>query len=973
MKKTLCMIMAIVLFFAVQSSTVMAADTTGPEVQSSTPANGAKGQGKYNYIVIRFDENIQEGKAIGSIKLTDSNGSEYGLWTPETVRNMLVIEPRYQPDYGADCTLSVPAGAVKDAAGNQLQKTFTLKYKVEYKGDIVASTELDYVPSESGSHTLTAEDIKRLIPKQKKQDGQDSEGSKDSDDKSLTNEEFLQKYGYDVQKYIDTAKGYMEWRENIDYEKFVTAKGKDEYREGYLKNSDGRSEADYLIENTIENKLVKKSVFVTSSSCIFMDDDGSVWLRGIEYFTYQNKNTGYKNDIKTGIEYKRDVSLMILKASSPSAHTNGYYVAMLRNHKINKEGPVFTVSPKVGNVLPGDIITITAADPDGILDIKYSLQGANVYDTKFFTNSITVSAPNNPGRHRLDISGQDLMFASGDDVSVYFNIVDPESELKEEVSYMQTGMTGVKAVEADTGYTVALKEDGTLVGWGSAAALDVKGMSGVKDIAVSGSYTAVLKEDGTVFVAGSQTKTYDAPSGLNNVKDIAAGKMHFAALKNDGTVVTWGYDFAKSSVHKIPYGLTEVKEIEAGDDFTVALKEDGTVVFWGNDWDGVYNVPVGLSGVKTIETGDKFIIAIKENGDIAAWGYDADKVPAGLTGIRSVSFGESHTVALKENGEIIAWGNNESGQCDIPEGLTGVKSVTACDGFTAAVNEDGTLTVWGENSDPASFLPQEGNKAIQVSGGESHTMVLKEDGTVKTWGSNSYGLQKLPKELKDIKSVAAGWGFSLALKKDGTVVVWGDNRSGECTVPKGLPKVKAIAAGKHGAALKEDGTVATWGINGHKPPKALTNVVAIAAGSAHTAVMKQDGTVVVWGNNYQKQCNVPKGLSKVKAIAAGYNHMVALKEDGTVVAWGDNGQGQCDVPKGLSGVAAIAAGENHTVALKNDGTAVCWGNNQQGYTTKSFPGQKITGISCGRSTTNYLLEDGTVVGTDRSYGGFYMP
>ena len=60
----------------------------------------------------------------------------------------------------------------------------------------------------------------------------------------------------------------------------------------------------------------------------------------------------------------------------------------------------------------------------------------------------------------------------------------------------------VKAITAGNYHTIALKEDGTVVGWG-------RNKYGQTDI----------------------------PSGLTNVKAIAAGNYHTVALKEDGSVV----------------------------------------------------------------------------------------------------------------------------------------------------------------------------------------------------------------------------------------------------------------------------------------------------------------------------------------------------------------------------------------------------------------------------------------------------
>jgi hypothetical protein len=76
-----------------------------------------------------------------------------------------------------------------------------------------------------------------------------------------------------------------------------------------------------------------------------------------------------------------------------------------------------------------------------------------------------------------------------------------------------------------------------------------------------------------------------------------------------------------------------------------------------------------------------------------------------------------------------------------------------------------------------------------------------------------------------------------------------------------------------------------------------------------------DGTVVAWGLDADGRTSVPPGLSNVVAIAAGTAHVLALLPDGTVVAWGADELGQTDVPPGLSNVVAIGAGWAYSMAV----------------------------------------------------------
>jgi hypothetical protein len=104
------------------------------------------------------------------------------------------------------------------------------------------------------------------------------------------------------------------------------------------------------------------------------------------------------------------------------------------------------------------------------------------------------------------------------------------------------GLTGVRAIAAGDGYTVALKEDGTVVAWGAGTSI-----------------TGSWPEWGQSIV----------PAGLNGVKAIAAQVGHTVALKEDGTVVAWGWN--DDGQTDVPEGLTGGIAIAAGGQHTVVL------------------------------------------------------------------------------------------------------------------------------------------------------------------------------------------------------------------------------------------------------------------------------------------------------------------------------------------------------------------------------------------------------------------
>ncbi len=207
---------------------------------------------------------------------------------------------------------------------------------------------------------------------------------------------------------------------------------------------------------------------------------------------------------------------------------------------------------------------------------------------------------------------------------------------------------------------------GAVVMWGEnadgQANVPAAAQSGVTAFAVGESHTVALKDDGSVLVWGSafgSTDTNVPVAAHSGVIAIAAGESHTVALKNDGSVVAWGLNTSGQTTVPVA-AQSGVTAIAAGYLHTVALKNDGSVVAWGENFAGATTVPVeAQSGVMAIAAGGLHTVALKSDGTVVAWGFNTNgqtTVPAGLSQVTAVAAGFSHTVALKNDGSVVAWG-----------------------------------------------------------------------------------------------------------------------------------------------------------------------------------------------------------------------------------------------------------------------------------------------------------------------------
>jgi len=186
------------------------------------------------------------------------------------------------------------------------------------------------------------------------------------------------------------------------------------------------------------------------------------------------------------------------------------------------------------------------------------------------------------------------------------------------------GGTNWKQVSSGFNHTAAIKTDGTLWTWGqngtgqlgnntttdrSTPVTTSAGGANWKQVTCGSGYTSAIKTDGTLWTWGFNT---NGQLGINNTttpiltpvttfaggtnwKQVSSGVYNAAAVKTDGTLWTWGINSDgqlgdnTSTDRSTPVttfaGGTNWKQVAGGTSHTAAIKTDGTLWTWGlNDF-----------------------------------------------------------------------------------------------------------------------------------------------------------------------------------------------------------------------------------------------------------------------------------------------------------------------------------------------------------------------------------------------------
>ena len=282
-----------------------------------------------------------------------------------------------------------------------------------------------------------------------------------------------------------------------------------------------------------------------------------------------------------------------------------------------------------------------------------------------------------------------------------------------------------KMVSAGKNFTLAVKTDGTLWGWG----LNVNQLG--------------------LGFAGNQ----NFPKQVGTANDwmtVSAGDDHALAIKTTGTLWSWGDGtfgqlgngvFASAAVTPTQVGTaTSWTDVSAGTGFSLAMQ--GISIFsWGRN--------------NLRQLGNNTIIDTNVPGQIA-----------GTIAWLKIDAGHQHSLALSTGGVVFAWGDNTMGQFGNGTNIGSIAPIAVQQTF-------GNIEI-SAGFDHSMFLNT--NNFLYTAGGNANGQLCNGNNTA----SNVFGLVTLTSGVATpFVKISAGYEHSMVIDTNFQLYTSGENASGE--------------------------------------------------------------------------------------------------------------------------------------------------------------------------------------------------
>jgi alpha-tubulin suppressor-like RCC1 family protein len=656
--------------------------------------------------------------------------------------------------------------------------------------------------------------------------------------------------------------------------------------------------------------------------------------------------------------------------------------------------PTFTTQP-VGRSVPPGLPTIFNAAATGNPMPGYyqwQLNGTNIPGATSSSYTNLAVGTNDLGFYQV-IASNSVASAVSASVQLTFGLVAAWGLNTSGECLPPPGLSNVVAIAGNLGASFAVRNDGTIIPWGSGTVISVPASaSNIVAIATSdNSANFVLRSDGTVV---GWPNFYSGQAVFSNIVSIAAGYGFVYGLRAEGTLTSLYFG---NNIVRLPAGLNHITAIACGYSGALALRSDGTVVVAGTD--GTTNPPAGLNNVVAIAAGYSYAMALKSNGTVVAWGSGTGtNLPAGLTNIVAISagnyFGENSGMAVRADGTLLTWGDNNYGDKNPPAALSNLVSIAAAaPAFhgLALVNNGGPVIL-----QPPVGLTANAGRSVTLQGSAVGAQPLSYQWLLN--GTNVPGATSPSLVISNVQLGSVGNyqlfvsnSINTALSLSAPLTVISNSALTFLSAPAGQTNYQGSKV-TLGAAVLGSGPVSyQW----YYSTNIQNNFTAVPGANSDSLVFDpalagQSGYYRVVASNQFSSVTSPSTYERVlfakawgylptdpsiivtnaAAIAVGnqglgnpYGPYLVLKSDGTISSWGLTTFGQTNFSALSSSiVTAIAAGYGESLALKSDGTVYAVGFGVYGETNVPAGLSGVTAIACGDYHDLALKFDGTIVG-----------